>query len=297
MSQNGNNNSSTSFQDNFFGNPGNTSTVSQDGNDNGSNMTQLGDDNLSSVDQDGNDNDSVVLQEGDENISDVKQDGNNNSSDVDQWGDRNNSDVDQLGDNNTATLDQGYFGADNTSTVLQDGDGNSSDTFQDNFYGNPGNMSTVDQIGNDNVSIVSQLGDNNQLVIKQNVLKKLSKKAKVKSKLKKVSDQDDSKKDGVEIVGIVVEDTLTKLGRDFYSIFNNLYVFNEINGSEVVKIKEVFALGRNTKMEVYVGEKKVFNFFMKPQKEYLTKMGDYALIRVFKHFQSLKRLEQMIEQY
>lgn len=144
---------------------------------------------------------------------------------------------------------------------------------------------------------VEMLGDNNQLVIKQNVLKKLSKKAKVKSKLKKVSDQDDSKKDGVEIVGIVVEDTLTKLGRDFYSIFNNLYVFNEINGSEVVKIKEVFALGRNTKMEVYVGEKKVFNFFMKPQKEYLTKMGDYALIRVFKHFQSLKRLEQMIEQY
>lgn len=149
-------------------------------------------------------------------------------------------------------------------------------------------------IGKDRIEII---GDHNQIKIKQNVLTKLSKQNEAEPGLKKVSDQDSAEKDGVEIVGLVIEDTLTKLGRDFYIIFNNLYVFNEINGNEVVRIKEVFALGRNTKIEVYVGEKKVFNFFVKPQKEYLTQMGDYALIRVFKYFQSLKRLEQMIEQY
>ena len=38
--------------------------------------------------------------------------------------------------------------------------------------------------------------------------------------------------------GIVVEDTKTKPGRDFYKMFYSLYTQNNINGNRIVKVKE-----------------------------------------------------------
>ena len=69
-----------------------------------------------------------------------------------------------------------------------------------------------------------------------------------------------SKEDGLVLKGIVVEDTKTKPGSDFYKEFYSNYLSKNINGEEIVTIKEVLALGRNTKIEVYVAEKKVFEF-------------------------------------
>lgn len=104
-------------------------------------------------------------------------------------------------------------------------------------------------------------------------------------------------RDGVELKGIIVEDTKTKPGRDFYRLFYSLYTKNNINGNKVVKIKEVLALGRNTKIEVVVGDDNVFSFFVRPSLDYLTKMNDYAIIRVYRHFKNLERESKTIKRY
>jgi|TARA_R100000479_G_scaffold33554_4_gene14291 hypothetical protein len=110
-------------------------------------------------------------------------------------------------------------------------------------------------------------------------------------------DVDSGMKDGIELKGIVVEDTKTKPGRDFYTMFYSAYNTSNINGKKIVTIREVLALGRNTKIEVKVGDEVVLDFFVRPKNEYLKAMRDVALRKVFSYFQKLKREKEIIKHY
>jgi hypothetical protein len=111
------------------------------------------------------------------------------------------------------------------------------------------------------------------------------------------SDVKSSTEDGVILKGIVVEDTKTKPGRDFYTMFYATYVANNINGKNIVSIKELLAIGSNTKIEVKVGETVVFEFFVRPRQEYLKSMTDAAIRRVHLHFQQLDREAGKMKRY
>lgn len=106
-----------------------------------------------------------------------------------------------------------------------------------------------------------------------------------------------STEDGVVLKGIVVEDTKTKPGRDFYSMFYAKYMANNINGKKIVSIKELLAIGSNTKIEVRVGETVVYEFFVRPGQEYLKAMTDVAIRRVYLHFQKLDRDAGKMKRY
>jgi len=106
-----------------------------------------------------------------------------------------------------------------------------------------------------------------------------------------------STEDGVVLKGIVVEDTKTKPGRDFYSMFYTTYMANNINGKKIVSIKELLAIGSNTKIEVRVGETMVYEFFVRPSQEYLKAMTDVAIRRVYLHFQQLDRDAGKMKRY
>lgn len=114
---------------------------------------------------------------------------------------------------------------------------------------------------------------------------------------KEKEDIDTRNRDGIELKGIVVEETKTKPGRDFYKLFYDLYSRNSINGNKVVTVKEILAIGRNTKIEVLVGDVKVFTFFVRPSTDYLTKMNDYAIIKVYKHFKNSEKESKIIKRY
>ncbi len=111
------------------------------------------------------------------------------------------------------------------------------------------------------------------------------------------SDVKSSTEDGVTLKGIVVEDTKTKPGRDFYTMFYATYMANNINGKKIVSIKELLAIGSNTKIEVKVGEAVVFEFFVRPRQEYLKAMTDVAIRRVHLHFQQLDREAGKMKRY
>jgi hypothetical protein len=143
----------------------------------------------------------------------------------------------------------------------------------------------------------------NELIAKDRIVFNDKKESKKKLSEKLRQEQEYSKdislgrEDGLELRGIILEDTKTKPGRDFYKLFYSLYTKNQINGDKVVKIKEVLALGRNTKIEVIVGGDIVFSFFVRPSLEYLTKINDYAIIKVYKHFNNLEKESKTIKKY
>ncbi len=110
-------------------------------------------------------------------------------------------------------------------------------------------------------------------------------------------DVDNSNKDGVVLRGVVVEDTKTKPGRDFYNMFYSLYILNNINSEKMVTVKEVLAMGTNTKIEVLVDDNKIVEFFARPKNEYLKSMAESSIIRLRQYFQRLEREKEIVKRY
>ena len=104
-------------------------------------------------------------------------------------------------------------------------------------------------------------------------------------------------KDGIELLGIVADETKTKFGKDFYDFFYFYYTYNKINGDKVVKIDELRSFRRNTKITISVEEEVVFEFYSRPDNEFLEEMAKTAIRQVFKYFQKLKTEKSYITQY
>lgn len=103
--------------------------------------------------------------------------------------------------------------------------------------------------------------------------------------------------DGVTLKGMVVEDTKTRPGNDFYQMFYSQYLANNINGERIVKISEQIAMGRSTKIQVLVDQDLVFEFFVNPRQEYLEQMADQAIFRVRRYFKILQTRKNQQNRY
>ena len=103
--------------------------------------------------------------------------------------------------------------------------------------------------------------------------------------------------DGIELKGIVIEETKTKPGKDFYEFFYNSYTLNRINGSKIVGVYEKLSFGRSTIIQVKIEDRVIHEFLGKPDIEYLEQMSKTAIRRVYKYFKDLKKQKRDIFQY
>ena len=110
--------------------------------------------------------------------------------------------------------------------------------------------------------------------------------------------QSDNQASDISILrGLVVENTKTKPGRDFYQMFYLAYRANNINGEKTVKVEEVLAIGGNTQIKIFAGDDLVAQFFMNPRSSYLKEMVDQSIIRVNQYFETNKAIRQNSVQY
>ncbi|MDH7444629.1 curli-like amyloid fiber formation chaperone CsgH [Aquimarina sp. 2201CG14-23] len=114
---------------------------------------------------------------------------------------------------------------------------------------------------------------------------------------KDTSEVEESSNDGIELKGIVIEETKTKPGKDFYEFFYNSYTLNRINGSKIVGVYEKLSFGRSTIIQVKIEDKLIHEFLGKPDIEYLERMSKLAIRRVYKYFKDLKNQKNDIFQY
>ncbi|ARV06418.1 hypothetical protein BTO04_06765 [Polaribacter sp. SA4-10] len=71
------------------------------------------------------------------------------------------------------------------------------------------------------------------------------------------------------IRGMVIDGSLTKIGRDYHDFFYKEYVVTGRNYPFIVKIIEKPAMGRNSILSIEVDRKKIHEFFARPQEDYL----------------------------
>lgn len=102
---------------------------------------------------------------------------------------------------------------------------------------------------------------------------------------------------GINLKGIVLEDTKTKPGRDFFKEFSQLYNYYEINGERPITVKEVLATGISTKLEIWAEDEKLLEFFLSPRSAFIDKMALEAVKRVNIYFVKLRKKAKIESKY
>ena len=108
----------------------------------------------------------------------------------------------------------------------------------------------------------------------------------------KIIESDQSKpQDGFEIDGLVIENTITKAGRDFYRYYYAEYLNKNIKTNKNIIIEEVLAgfSIRSSKITVKVDNQLVWQFFAQPRKDFLKKMANAALSRSIAKLQQIEK--------
>ncbi len=106
-----------------------------------------------------------------------------------------------------------------------------------------------------------------------------------------------SNADPVMLKGMVTEDTKTKAGRDFYKGYYSQYLFNNINGSKVIRVTEELAIGGNTQIKIYAGEDLIIQFFVNPRSSYLENMVELSIYRTIQYFRLYEERRNQRERY
>jgi len=95
--------------------------------------------------------------------------------------------------------------------------------------------------------------------------------------------------DGYFMDGLVVENTLTKAGRDFYKYFYSEYYNRGVQTQKNIVIEEVPGRMRSTRISVKIDDKLILQFFSQPKKSFLQTMAATALDRCIAHLQQLQQ--------
>jgi hypothetical protein len=103
--------------------------------------------------------------------------------------------------------------------------------------------------------------------------------------------------EGIQLYGMVTENTKTKPGKDFYDFFYQKYQLSQNPENKIIEIDEMISFGRTTKIMVKIENQTVFQFYSRPKLDYLEEMAGIALQRVNRYFQNLRTQKQQITQY
>ena len=114
---------------------------------------------------------------------------------------------------------------------------------------------------------------------------------------KKNEDKSEKINDGLELSGIISDETKTRDGKDFYDLFYTEY--NKINkkGNKIVIVGEEQTIARSTKIIITIENDLITEFLLRPDDEYLSSMAEESASLVFKYFKNLERQNQEIVKY
>lgn len=103
--------------------------------------------------------------------------------------------------------------------------------------------------------------------------------------------------DGLEISGIISDETKTKNGKDFYDLFYTEYSKINKKGSKIVTIGEELTFTRTTKIVITIENELITEFVLTPDEAFLDAMAQETSGLVFKYFKNLERQTQEIIKY
>lgn len=97
------------------------------------------------------------------------------------------------------------------------------------------------------------------------------------------------KEDAFELKGLTIDDTKTKVGRDFYDLFYIQYSQIPDKSTSSIKISELPARGTSGQINIEIDDKVIYSFITNPSEDYLMEQLAYTL-RYIKEYNIRKNL-------
>ena len=94
--------------------------------------------------------------------------------------------------------------------------------------------------------------------------------------------------------GLLIDNTLTKMGRDFYSFFYDNWDAPDIGETYSVAIEEKPAPGRGSLIQIKVNREKVFENRISPRREVLQAYAEYAVKQVYNYLNNYKEIQKQL---
>lgn len=190
---------------------------------------------------------------------------------------------------------------------------NNSDSYTELNYlfisikrGNSGNLSNNKQSGKfslkpDETKVLSQMSVNVQkndalkvfLYVKDEQTGKLLSKdsleingAKLQSKMSSVNEDEI-----FELSGLTINDTKTKIGKDFYDSFYLEYSKLPKKISNAITITELPTMGRGSQISIETDDKTLYSFIANPNEEYLTEQANLSMKIILDYYRKKSLLK------
>jgi curli production assembly/transport component CsgE len=98
---------------------------------------------------------------------------------------------------------------------------------------------------------------------------------------------------GLELNGLVIDETITKIGRDFYELFYSRWEAPSTTVNYSLYVREQPQPGRGTQISVVLNDAELISQAIQPREEVMLAVADYA-VQLAK--QQILREEQMAQQ-
>lgn len=142
---------------------------------------------------------------------------------------------------------------------------------------------------NERIVVYLYLKQNEKTIAKDSITIKGIEK---KYSLKKIEEKD------IEFNGLIVENVMTKLGKDFYDYFNQVKMLNNVNYPFNMIINEKPALGgRNSEVNIIVNDELVYRFRTRPNDEFLYTQAKIANKQIYNYYVKRKILRKKMKLY
>lgn len=99
---------------------------------------------------------------------------------------------------------------------------------------------------------------------------------------------------GLEIDGLIVDETRSKAGRDFYDLFYTQWQAPPQARDFTIVIQEKPFRGRNTQVEIVVDDQVVFRTTLQPRYEVIEEYVGYGIQYTYRHLLEQARLRQQL---
>ncbi|MFV8368054.1 CsgE family curli-type amyloid fiber assembly protein [Flavobacterium sp. LB2R40] len=104
-------------------------------------------------------------------------------------------------------------------------------------------------------------------------------------------------KDGLEMLGIISNETKTKLGNDFYDFFYSEFSKLKIKSQKIITVQEELTFGRTTKIILKVDSDVIEEFIARPDEDFLKYMAESSATKIFQYFKNIEKQAKFITQY
>ena len=97
-----------------------------------------------------------------------------------------------------------------------------------------------------------------------------------------------------EINGLVVDESITKVGRDFYEVFYSKWEAPKSQVSYTIFIKELPQMGQGSLVSVYMDETELFSQPVQPRYDVIEAVAEYAVALVSSYVINYEQMSQQL---